>query len=603
VTQTLRSYQQEAVDAVLLAQSQGLNRVLYTQATGTGKTSTFAELTKHWLGMGKKVLVVAHRSELISQAFQRISDHCNLSYTEIGTEMADVHAPHSARVVIGSLMTVKSPKRLPGWFPDVMIVDESHRASSASYVSLSKRFGVNDGKCFYVGTTATAKRADRQSLYARNVDGSPAVITDKSGKEHEATEEESVFQKHVYEYSLLQALQDGWLVPIVGHSVGTDTDLSRVAVNKSGDFAEGELARAVDNANRTMQAISAWKRIASDRPTLVFCASVEHAHHSCTLWQEAGFTAAVVDANTETMERYRILAEFKTGRIQVLLNQGVYCEGTDLPTCSCVVMLRPTKSWPLYVQMCGRSCRTLPGVVDDTMTAEERKFEIQFSDKPDALILDVVDISSKHDLCAAPSLLDLPANLNLEGHSIEEAKKLLDEFKEVRDQVIGECPLSFTDLQVQLSKVALIRSSGARTSQDWAATDGGYRFRKTPPGYQVNLRTLAGGDLRLTVTGPNGAHLLDKTGKAGKVFKDYLDHAASHAKTAIDAHAAEVRANTSKGTAAILSTKQINILRYQGFTVKQIDCLPMKQARGIISAAMDLWNAQREQQAQQELTA
>ena len=197
----------------------------------------------------------------------------------------------------------------------------------------------------------------------------------------------------------------------------------------------------------------------------------------------------------------------------------------------------------------------------------------------------------------------LPANLNLEGHSIEEAKKLLDEFKEVKDQVIGECPLSFTELQVQLKEVALIRNSGADTMQDWAAGKGWYRWERTQPGYQAKLHSVEGGAHRLFVTGPEGVVLLDKTGKPKMEFKDYLDHAASRAKAAIDAHAAEVRANTSKGTAAILSTKQINILRYQGFTVKQIDCLPLKQARGIISAAMDRWNAQREQQAQQEATA
>lgn len=477
------------------------------------------------------------------------------------------------------------------YFVDDILVHNCHRAAGASFQKIAERAGVNTGDCFYVGCTATARRTDRQSLFAFRPNGERVTLTDKRNRKFEAQPEDCVFQKHVYEYPLTDALEDGWLVPIVGHTVQTDTDLSGVSTSH-GDFSEGQLEKAVTNAARTNLAINAWKQVAEQRQTLVFCAGVEHAHHAAGMWQQAGYTAAAIDGTTEKDARRNHLSDFKSGKLQVLCNCGVFTEGTDLPTCSAVVHLRPTKSWNLYVQMTGRGTRTLPGVVNDEMTAEERRQCIATSFKPDCVVIDLVDITKDQDLCSAPSILDLPANMDLQGQSVLATKKMLDEFEEVRDQVIGECPRTYQELAVRLSQVALLRESGAKTKTEWGAIDNGFRFLKTRPGYQCNLTTSEPGVWNMEVKKGQEV-ILTRKGKPGHDFRAYVDSAARHASEAIERHA---EANMpSRGTLTRLSPKQVNVLKANGHKINEIDAMPYAKAKATIDKYMQAWQAKKEQ--------
>jgi len=597
MSQQLRPYQNECVQAVLDAREAGYTRVLYTMATGTGKTTTFAQLTKQFLLNDWKVLILAHRVELITQAYNRVKDHCDLTEWDIGTEIAQYHAPSSAKVVVGSIMTVKGAHRLPDFKPDAIIVDEGHHGASISYQKLAERHGVKEGECFYVGLTATPRRTDRKSLYAIRPDGKRVQLIDKkTNRPYPADEKECVFQKLVYEYSILSAINDGWLVPVVGHVVKTKTDLSSVKTGTDGDFQDGQLEKAVDNLDRTMLAINAWKEVAADRPTLVFCAGVEHAHHSAELWRQAGYEAKAIDGKTDSVERFEAIRDFKSGKLQLLMNCGIFTEGTDLPTASCIVHLRPTKSWNLYVQISGRGTRPLPGIVDDTMTAEDRRREIGFSAKPDCLLLDLVDITEINDLCTAPSILDLPANLDLQGQSITDAQKMLEEFEEVKDRVIGECPRTFQELQTRLQQVSLIRDSDAKTKTAWMVSDDGFRYRHSRPGYQTKLISTAPGEYTLTVTQGKDVLLEKKSRTADKQgvpfkFESYLDAAARRASEAIERHA---EANMpSRGTLTRLTPRQCGVLRANGHSNKDIDSFPYAKCKALISKYMDAWNAKK----------
>jgi superfamily II DNA or RNA helicase len=586
--QTPRGYQVNAVQSVLDAYEDGYRRVLYTQATGTGKTTTFSELIRHFLERGWKTLVLAHRTELIAQAYERIKEHNDLSVWQIGMEIASVTAPRSAVVVVGSVMTVKSANRLDWFTPDVVIVDECHRSAGASYISILKRAGVDEGRCFYVGCTATARRTDRQSLFAIRPNGERVTLTDKHFKQFEADTANCVFEKHVSEYTITAAMEDGWLVPMLGHSVQTGTDLSKIKTI-AGDFAQGQLEKAITNAIRTNIAINAWKEIAADRQTLVFCAGVEHAHHAAEMWTAAGYTACAIDGVTDKAERHRKLLDFKQGRLQVICNCGVFTEGTDLPMCSAIVHLRPTKAWNLYVQMTGRGMRTLPGVVDDTMTAAERRAAIAASGKPNCIVLDLVDITKENDLCATPSLLDLPSGLDLQGQSVTDVKKMMDEFEDVKEQVIGQCPLTYQDLAVKLAHVSLIRESGANTKSDWAATEDGFRWKHSQPGYQTNLNMPEPNVYELEVTRGTEV-ILSKKSKRGQPFKAYIDNAARRASEAIERHKEEHR--PSRGTLMRLSTKQIRVLKnYHSLT--EIDAMPYAKAQALIGNYMQAWQTKR----------
>lgn len=591
--QTLRPYQTDAVNAVFDAIDMGHNRILYTQATGCGKTTTFAELIRLFLEYHNyKVLVLAHRRELITQAYERIFEHCGLDEYQIGIELAETRAPSSAKVVVGSIQTVKGAHRLPNFIPDVIITDEAHRCGAASYHNTLKRFKTINPDVLYIGCTATAKRTDRKSLYAIKPDGSFVQLVNKKTKAvYDADPSETVFQTHCYEFSILDAIEGGWLVPIVGHTVQTATDLNDVETDTDGDFKDGQLQKSVDNAERTNLAISAWKEIAADRPTIVFCAGVEHAHHAADLWRQAGYTAVALDGETDSYDRAIALKDFRNGKIQVLCNMGLFTEGTDLPTCACVIHLRPTKSWNLFVQMSGRGSRVLPGVLEGIDDAEERKAAIAASNKKDCLIIDLVDICENNDLCTVPSILDLPANLDLEGQSVTAAKKLLDEFEEVKEQVIGECPTTYRQLQVRLEQVQLIRNSGAKSSADWKASEHGFRFGRTPVGYQTELERIGPNQFELIVR-HGGKELLRKTGKPTEDFRAYLDNARVRAMRAIEEH----KETTVKGTLARLTSKQVGCLRANGHTRDEIDRMTAGYAKVLVSRYMEAWKSRQEQQ-------
>lgn len=592
MSQILRDYQTAAVHAVFDALEMGYTRVLYTLPTGTGKTSVFSEIVRLLTEYHSyKVLVLAHRKELIDQAYNRIKDHCGFDEYQIGEEIAEEFASSAARVIVGSVQTVKGVRRLPNFTPDVIICDEAHHAAAASYLKIQKRFSTPEKPILYIGCTATAKRTDSASLYAIKPDGSPVQLYDKKAKKpFSADPTTSVFEYLCYEYSLMDAIEGGYLVPIKGQSVETETDISDVKTGIDGDFQEGALAKAVDNNYRTLLAINAWKEVASHRPTLVFCASVEHAHHSADLWRQAGYTAVVVDGETPKHERFEIFRDFKLGKIQVLCNMGIATEGTDLPNCACIVHLRPTKSWTLYSQMSGRGTRTLPGVIDGIDDPERRLAAIAASDKPDCLIIDLVDLYAKNDLCAVPSILDLPSNLDLQGASLTETKKLLDEFEEVKDRVIGECPTTFQELKVRLETVNLLRGSGARTQDAWKATESGYRCVRVPVGYQAEI--LQQGDAWELVVKNAGSEILRKKARPQASVKALVDHASRWIGHAIEQHKASLPP-VSRGTLLRLTQKQVNCLKVNGHTCTEIDAMPYPKAKALIAQYMDRWKARQ----------
>ncbi len=557
MAQVLRPYQTDCVAAVLRAMEDGKKRILYTQATGLGKTTTMAELVKQLLEMGDTfeghtVLCLAHRNEIVQQIHDRIAEHVFgynphgselfASCPYIGIEQAESYAPDTALVVCASVFTVVSEKRLAWFAPTIIITDECHRSAAPTYQKIYKRFGVPE-TATHIGCTATAKRTDRQSLYAFHIDGSPVMIEDKKTKKQKpCPPEKAAYEYHAYERSILDGMEDGYLVPVVGHSVQTDTDLSEVETDIDGDFKDNQLQKAVNTDTRNHIAVSAWKQIASDRPTIAFCSGVDHAYAAAEVWKSAGYTAAALDGTTPPEERARVLSDFKAGRLQVLCNMGLFTEGMDAPICSCIVHMRPTKSWNLYVQMTGRGLRVLPGVVDHLEDATARTEAIQGSVKPDCLVIDLCDITKENDLCAVPSLLDLPAKLDLQGASLTAAKKLLDDYADAALHLEDEGkapPATFQELKVRLEQVEMIRAA-AKHGEDWVVSSEGYRFTRTPPGYTARL--LPVGDSYLLEVEHAGKPLETKVGKPGCDFKAYLAGAARRASGTIEEHREAIRA-------------------------------------------------------------
>jgi ATP-dependent helicase IRC3 len=434
----LRGYQLRACRAVDEAQRQGLNRVLMTMPTGTGKTVTFAKLIHDAFADGaRRAVVLAHREELLDQAKDKIQRVCpDLS---VGVEAASRRAGAFDDVVVASVQTIGregSPRLEALRNADRLIIDEAHHACAGSYQIAMEALGSYDGSCFTVGCTATPKRLDNKPLYG----------------DHDA-----VFEEEVYRYELRAAIEDGYLCDVRGFRVETNTDLSAVQT-RGGDYAQGQLERAVDTEERNRLAIQAWREICSDRKTIVFCTGVGHAHHVAEQFNESGVRAVAIDGTTDKQVRRDILRKFAAGEFQVLCNMEVLTEGFDQPDVSCVLMLRPTQSWGLYCQMVGRGTRVLPGTIDalENHGAEARRAAIRDSAKADCIVLDVVDLTSKHELSSVPALLGMPARLDLQGKTLTETAQALDDLGARAGAIATQAPRTFQDILRLISEVDLL---------------------------------------------------------------------------------------------------------------------------------------------------
>ena len=262
----------------------------------------------------------------------------------------------------------------------MLIIDEAHHATSPSYRRVIDYYRTNPA-LKVLGVTATPDRADEEALG-------------------------QVFQSVAFDYEVLDAIHDGWLVPIEQQMVHVEgLDYSSIRTT-AGDLNGGDLAAVLEAEKNLQQMASASLAIIGQRRALVFTASVKAAEMTAEILnRHRPGMAAWVCGKTDREERRRVLAEFAAGKLQVVCNCGVLTEGFDDPGVEVVIMGRPTKSRSLYSQMVGRSTRPLPGVVDGPETAEARKAAIAASAKPSCLVVDFVGNAGKHKLITSADIL------------------------------------------------------------------------------------------------------------------------------------------------------------------------------------------------------
>ena len=447
----LRDYQTRAKGAVLAAKDRGLHRVMVVMPTGTGKTSLFASLVEEFdRSYNEASLVVAHRTELLQQAANRI--RLAAPRLSIGIEGGPLTADEGSRVVVAGVQTVGRPhsKRL-GWFhPGLLIMDEGHHAPADTWQNVLRRFGSYEGTCFTLAVTATDHRMDNKPLHG-----------------HEA----AIFEDVVFRYGLRDAVRDGWLVDLRGYRVATGTDLTKVR-RVHGDYHQAELARAVNTEERNYTAFRHWSDIAKERRTIVFCVDIQHAKDVAELFRAHHVRAEHVDGTMKRDERAGVMRRFAHGETQVLVNVDVATEGFDVPDVSCILMLRPTESWGLYAQMAGRGVRTLPGLVEGVDAPKPRRSAIAGSEKPDCIVIDVVDLAAKFSLVApdeggekkpvptaagVAGLVGLPADFDLQGNSVFQAATLADDLTPLKKAQMFRRSMSFDELDSVLTEVDLLR--------------------------------------------------------------------------------------------------------------------------------------------------
>lgn len=386
MSRNLRDYQQQASNAIV-SSFHDHPSALVVLPTGCGKTVLMADVIRRM--QPKRAMIVAHREELIEQAKEKITAWTGL---ECGIEMADSYAPTSsslfgsAPVVVSTIQTQISgrlKRRMERFNPmefGLLVIDEAHHATSKSYRKIIDHYRQNP-HLRVLGLTATPDRSDEEALG-------------------------QVFSHVAYDFEILDAIHQGYLVPIRQQMVtveGLDFSAIRTTAN---DLNGADLGAVMESESAMQGVASAALEIIGTKRTLVFASSVRHAEMLSEIFNRhrAGMSDWVC-GKTDKDRRREILSRFHRGDVQVICNCGVLTEGFDNPGVEVIVMARPTKSRSLYAQMAGRSTRPLPGLIDNLGTPEDRRNAIATSAKPSALIVDFVGNAGKHKLVCSADIL------------------------------------------------------------------------------------------------------------------------------------------------------------------------------------------------------
>ncbi|MBN1123359.1 MAG: DEAD/DEAH box helicase [Sedimentisphaerales bacterium] len=381
----LRPYQEEAVKNTIDAFQQH-DAVLAVMATGLGKTVFFSHIAKDFMSRGR-VMVLAHREELISQAKDKL---LRVTGIDADIEMGDSWAMNNyfkSEIVVSTIQTqvagMDGEGRMTRFEPhefSSLIVDEAHHAVAPTYQRVIKYFRQNPS-LKVLGVTATPDRADELAL----------------GK---------IFSTVSYEYDIRDGIDDGWLVLIEQNLVEVHSlDFSQMRTT-AGDLNGKDLAEQMEHEENLHGIADPTIQIVGDRKTLVFAASVDQAERLAEIFnRHRSGSAEFVTGKTPKEYRRKIFDAFAKRELQYLVNVGVATEGFDDPSIEVVVMARPTKSRCLYTQMAGRGTRPLEGLVDGLSDAAARKSAIADSAKPSLEIIDFVGNCGRHKLVTSADIL------------------------------------------------------------------------------------------------------------------------------------------------------------------------------------------------------
>ncbi|PYH48906.1 DEAD/DEAH box helicase [Aspergillus saccharolyticus JOP 1030-1] len=414
----LRDYQEECIESVLEHLNQGHKRLGISLATGAGKTVIFTQLIGRIPpreGKYDKALILVHRRELVEQAAR----HCRLAYPDrkVEIEMGNTHASGDGDIIIASVKSIVSKDRLEKFNPDhfkLVLVDEAHHIVAQSYLTALTHFNLDTlspKSPILVGVSATFARFDGLKLG-------------------------SVIDHIVYHKDYMDMIDENWLSNAVFTTVRSEADLNKVKKDKFGDFALASLSQAVNTDRINDITVRAWLANAEGRKsTLVFCVDVAHTTELTMAFRRRGIDARFITAQTPKAVRGEQLQSFKNQEFPVLVNCGLFTEGTDIPNIDCVLLARPTRSRNLLVQMIGRGLRLFPG-------------------KKDCHIIDMV-ATLETGVISTPTLLGLHPDEVLQNQRLSDIKgKKQSETPSDRQQPSSEVPdseVDFDDENIKLT--------------------------------------------------------------------------------------------------------------------------------------------------------
>ena len=260
-----------------------------------------------------QTLILAHRRELVEQAAR----HCRTLYPDkhVDVEMGSLHASGLADITVASVQSIVSGERLMKYSPErfkLLLVDEAHHIVAPSYLDVLRHFKLvekdksQQGNTALVGVSATFSRSDGLKLG-------------------------TAVDHIVYHKDYVDMIEDKWLADVKFTTVKSGADLSRVETLRGGDFQTASLSKAVNTPESNDITVRSWLSIAKDRKsTLVFCVDLDHVAAMTAAFRAHGFDARFVTSDTQTKVRAERLDGFKAREYPVLLNCGIFTEGTDI---------------------------------------------------------------------------------------------------------------------------------------------------------------------------------------------------------------------------------------------------------------------------------
>jgi superfamily II DNA or RNA helicase len=382
---TLRPYQNQLANDIRAAFGSGANRPLAVSPTGSGKTVLFSYITSQVLKRGSRVIIVAHRREIL--------DQISATLKRVGVPHGFIQAGKSASTQPAMVASIQTLARrldtVPA--PDLVIIDEAHHSVSKSYVQMFAAWPTAK----FIGVTATPERLDGKGLGA-------------------------MFDRMVMGPSVQWLIDNGFLAQPVYYAPREVVDLSQVHT-VAGDFDRSEAEEIVDTPRITGDAVTHYVRFCNRQRAVAFCISVAHAQHVADTFNSCGIPSASIDGTLDPEVRKQRVEDLTAGKILVLTSCELISEGFDLPAVNAAILLRPTHSLSMHLQQVGRALRPYPG-------------------KTNAIILDHVGNCLRHGLAEQERDWDLSGReKRLKKSSIVETKQCSKCFAIFAGTVCPQC--------------------------------------------------------------------------------------------------------------------------------------------------------------------
>ena len=311
--------------------------------TGSGKTVMLSGLVGHMLADNDaKAAVVAHRDELTAQnvlKFNKVNPALSTSIVDANTKSWQGRATFA---MVPTLARAANLDVMPAL--DLLVIDEAHHAAADSYRRIVDRARELNPELRLYGVTATPNRGDKKGL-------------------------RPVFSNVADQIMLAELIKSGHLEAPRTFVIDVGTRKALRKVRKTVDDFDMKAVDAIMNRGPVNQAVVRhWREKAGNRQTVVFCSTVDHARNVRDAFRAADISADMVHHELSAAERRAVLAAYRHGRTQVMVNVAVLTEGWDHPPTSCVVLLRPSSYKSTMIQMVGRGLRTVdpaefPGIV------------------------------------------------------------------------------------------------------------------------------------------------------------------------------------------------------------------------------------------------